>query len=222
MNTPINNIVSNTISKKPSLSEKVSTLVSNTMQTTSSIFNLKNIFLFIVLIFLLSILGFNIFSYLSEGTNVITDLLRPIFSTSGDVIGNTTKNIVSTASTGTQQIIQTGSDTTKNIVDVASTGTTSGIGFLQDNLKKTTSVIEPENNNKFTDNINKKIYTTDSQPKSEPEPEPVRTSSLQQGYCFIGKINDTRHCAKVNERTQCMSGDIYPTKDICINPNLRA
>ena len=58
--------------------------------------------------------------------------------------------------------------------------------------------------------------------QDQPEPEPVRTSSLQQGYCFIGKINDTRHCAKVNERTQCMSGDIYPTKDICINPNLRA
>ena len=83
-------------------------------------------------------------------------------------------------------------------------------------MKKTVSVVNPENNNILTDNINKKIDENDSQP------EPVRTQALQQGYCFIGKINDTRHCAKVNERQQCMSGDIYPSMDICVNPNLRA
>ena len=139
--------------------------------------------------------------------------MGPIFSTTGEVVGDTTKNIVSTASTGTQEIVETGSDATKKVIGVAATGTTSSIGFLQDRLKKTASVVNPENNNKFTDNINN---------NNNAEPEPIRTSSLQQGYCFIGKINDTRHCAKVNERTQCMSGDIYPTRDICVNPNLRA
>ena len=83
-------------------------------------------------------------------------------------------------------------------------------------MKKTTNIVNPENNNILTDDTNKKIDKTDTLP------EPIKTSSLQQGYCFIGKINDTRHCAKVNEHTQCMSGDIYPTMDICVNPNLRA
>lgn len=217
INTPINSIVSNnTISKKSSLSNKAYTIASKTMQTASSFFNFRNILFVFLLILLLSFLGFNIFTYLSKGTDFATQLFGPIFSTTGQVIGDTTKNIISTGSTGTQQILQTGSDTTKNIVDVAATGTTSSIGFLQDRLKKTASVVDPENNNKLTDNINKKIDKTDSQP------EPVRTQYLQQGYCFIGKINDTRHCAKVNERQQCMSGDIYPTMDICVNPNLRA
>jgi hypothetical protein len=216
INTPINSIVTTKSSETPSLSQKASTIASKTIQTATSIFTFRNILFIILLIFLLSFLGFNIFTYLSDGTNFLTNLFGPILSTSGEVLGDATKNIVSTTSTGTQQIVQTGSDTTKNVVDVAATGTTSSIGFLQDRLKKNVSVVNPENSNILTDNINKKIDKTDSQP------EPVRTEALQQGYCFIGKINDTRHCAKVNERQQCMSGDIYPTMDICVNPNLRA
>ena len=216
INTPINSMVSTKLSEKPSLSQKASSIASKTIQSASSILTFRNILFLILLIFLLSLLGYNIFTYLSDGTNFLTNLFAPIFSTTGEVVGDATKNIVSTASTGTQQIVQTGSDTTKNVVDVAAKGTTSGIGFLQDRLKKTVSVVNPENNNILTDNINKKIDENDSQP------EPVRTQALQQGYCFIGKINDTRHCAKVNERQQCMSGDIYPSMDICVNPNLRA
>lgn len=216
INTPINSMVSTKSSEKPSLSQKASSIASKTIETATSIFTFRNILFIILLVFLLSFLGFNIFTYLSDGTNFLTNLFGPIFSTTGEVVGDATKNVVSTASSGTQQIVQTGSDTTKNVVDVAATGTTSSIGFLQDRLKKTASVVNPENSNILTDNVNKKIDKTDSQP------EPVRTQALQQGYCFIGKINDTRHCAKVNERQQCMSGDIYPTMDICVNPNLRA
>jgi hypothetical protein len=216
INTPINSMVTTKSLGEPSLSQKASSIASKTIQTTTSIFTFRNILFIVLLIILLSFLGLNIFSYLSDGTNFLTNLFGPIFSTTGEVIGDATKNVVSTASTGTQEIVQTGSDTTKNVIDVAATGTTSSIGFLQDRLKKTGSVVNPENNNILTNNVNKKIDKTDS------HPEPVRTQALQQGYCYIGKINDTRYCAKVNERQQCMSGDIYPTMDICVNPNLRA
>ena len=210
INTPINSIVNTKSFVKPSLSQKAATVASNTIQTASSIFTFRNILFIILLIILLSFLGLNIFTYLSDGTNFLTNLFGPIISSTGEITGNTSKNVVSNASTGTQQIIQTGSDTAKNIVDVASTGTTSSIGFLQDKLKKNTSIVNPENSNKKIDKID-----------SQPQPEPVTTQALQQGYCFIGKINDTRNCAKVNQRQQCMSGDIYPTMDICVNPNLR-
>tara|TARA_B110000444_G_scaffold258858_2_gene300945 strand:+ start:16139 stop:16915 length:777 start_codon:yes stop_codon:yes gene_type:complete len=213
INTPINSMINQSSPVKESLSRRASNLASSTIQTTSSIFSFRNILFSVILILLLSFLGFNIFTHLSKGTDVAGKLFGSIFSSTGIVLGDTTKNIVSNTSTGTQEIIETGSNTSKNIVDVASKGTTSGIGILQDGLRKKSSIVNAENNNILTDNIN---Y------KDDAEPEPVRTSSLQQGYCFIGKINNSRHCAKVNEHTQCMSGDIYPTRDICVNPNLRA
>ena len=163
--------------------------------------------------------GFNIFTYLSTGTNLLTNLFGPAISNITNVLGNTTKNIISTTSTGTQKIIKTGSDTTNNIVDMTATGANTGIGFLQNKLEKTNSVVNPENNNMLIDNTKQK--TKKSKSPSKAEPEPVRTQSFKQGYCFVGKINDTRYCAKANEYTECMSGDIYPSMDICINPNLR-
>lgn len=41
------------------------------------------------------------------------------------------------------------------------------------------------------------------------------------GYCFVGADRNVRTCVKVGEDDVCMSGDIYPTMDLCVNPNLK-
>ena len=53
------------------------------------------------------------------------------------------------------------------------------------------------------------------------------TSSVQKkptskaGFCYIGEDRGFRNCIDVKEGDVCMSGDIFPTEAICINPNLR-
>ena len=42
------------------------------------------------------------------------------------------------------------------------------------------------------------------------------------GYCYVGKDRGYRSCVKVDENNVCMSGDIFPTMDVCINPKLRS
>ena len=42
------------------------------------------------------------------------------------------------------------------------------------------------------------------------------------GYCYIGEDQGFRSCIEVGEGDVCMSGDIFPTQAVCINPNLRA
>lgn len=43
----------------------------------------------------------------------------------------------------------------------------------------------------------------------------------KSGWCYIGEDKGFRSCAKVGVNDECMSGNIFPTKDICVNPNLR-
>ncbi len=193
------------------LVDKSSKFVSQTYNNTLSFFNIKNYLFIFGIIMVVALFGVNIFTYLSQITNYLTGLVRPIFSTSGNIIGNATKSTIKATSTGTQQIIETGSDTTKNIIDATEKVTTSGIDYLQGSLKKNVSAVKPENNDPETDYVNKPVT----------EPEPSRTSSSSNGYCYIGSINDTRRCAKVDTGDKCMSGDIYPTMDICINPNIK-
>ena len=59
-------------------------------------------------------------------------------------------------------------------------------------------------------------------------PSPDDATSVTQsggrsksGYCYIGEDRGFRSCINVGENDECMSGDIFPTMDICINPNLR-
>ena len=38
------------------------------------------------------------------------------------------------------------------------------------------------------------------------------------GFCYIGEDRGFRSCIEVGEGDICMSGDIFPTNEICINP----
>ena len=54
--------------------------------------------------------------------------------------------------------------------------------------------------------------------------EPDEATPLQsstQGYCYIGTDRGVRTCTGVDSSTGCMSGDVFPTMDICVNPSLR-
>lgn len=42
------------------------------------------------------------------------------------------------------------------------------------------------------------------------------------GWCYIGLDNgEQRTCAEIGVNDMCMSGDVFPSRDVCINPNLR-
>ena len=58
----------------------------------------------------------------------------------------------------------------------------------------------------------------------QPEPEPNESMNYttgKAGWCFIGDDRNTRSCAKIGVNDMCMSGDIFPTQEVCMNPNLR-
>lgn len=52
--------------------------------------------------------------------------------------------------------------------------------------------------------------------------EPANASSGKKGWCLIGTDKGIRSCVEIGINDTCMSGDIYPRKDVCINPSLRA
>ena len=63
--------------------------------------------------------------------------------------------------------------------------------------------------------------------KNPQYPTPDASSSKTQlprsskAYCYIGEDRGHRSCAEVSPNQQCMSGDIFPSMDICVNPRLR-
>ncbi len=67
----------------------------------------------------------------------------------------------------------------------------------------------------------------DAEYNSEPIPDDSMSSTQRvgpgkSGYCYIGEDRGFRSCIQVKDSDMCMSGDIFPSQDICVNPSLRA
>jgi len=158
-----------------------------------------------------------------------------------------TQAIVSESSTFLQIFLKFLTDLFTNSVTFVTEGTTSAIDYLQSNIKKDKTIDvkpekqiidssveeteEPEDDDmtmlkeerkienrvqNVSDDIKKLIVK-----KEQTEPEPIRSDMQQNGYCYIGKINNARYCAKVSSKNSCLSGDIFPTMAVCVNPNLK-
>ena len=64
-----------------------------------------------------------------------------------------------------------------------------------------------------------------SQGTNQVEPDNSRSSiqtTGKAGWCFIGKDQGFRTCSEIGVNDGCMSGDVFPSQEICMNPSLRA
>ena len=84
------------------------------------------------------------------------------------------------------------------------------------------------NRNKIDDNSASLGRALKHAQKHKHTPSPDQAGSLTQnnrrfksGFCYIGEDRGVRSCVKVKHADMCMSGDIFPTQAVCINPNLR-
>ena len=197
--------------------------------STESSYSIWSVISFILIILIVWVLIFNFFN-LGKITDWIESFLKFVgYSTS--------ETVKTTASVGAAGITAS--------TNAAAGTLTGGIDILEKGLNLT-----PEENTRAQSQQQAKVTAlyppplnpTDVQKTEESAvlskglanlkrmtPLPDDATSVTQGagrsksgYCYIGEDRGFRSCIKVGENDQCMSGDIFPTMDICINPNLRA
>tara|TARA_B100000925_G_scaffold94111_1_gene68444 strand:+ start:48 stop:956 length:909 start_codon:yes stop_codon:yes gene_type:complete len=225
--------------------DKASTADSNSPSSDSGFLSsmgelFKNVyFKIIMLILILAFLGFNLFKYLADATDSTTDLLgdpiKQIAAIFGYTVGETTKNIVDTSAEGTKLGIDVAAGATEDAIDLGQRA----LGASSTSTQKSSSENKSTSNSSSTKSSNTKSEKDDldkaindgssnknNNKQSIPEPDDA-TSKTQSskasksGYCYIGEDRGFRSCIKVNDPNRCMSGEIFPTRDICINPTLR-
>lgn len=192
----------------------------------------------IIVILILAILGYNIFAYLAYGTKYFSDTFGPYIKYIGGLIGtvtaNVTKSVTTTAATGTKAAVDLAAGTVTSAVDVtqqtagAITGATASSSLT--GSQKTNSnapVISQETtpNNPLNDAL-KNAKPQNQQPGPFVADDAASTiqsnkASRKAGWCFIGEERGNRSCLQVGENDTCMSGNIFPSQEICVNPNLR-
>lgn len=199
----------------------------------------------LIIILILALLGINIFIMLAKGTGLFAEIFRPIFAFFGIAAIDTTKQTVQTSATGTKAGIDVVAGTTTGALDAARSNLQGGVIKPIDQSSGYQSSTTAK-----TDNV--KLLSEDDQPQGPAGgsryPGQQQEESLQRalndaakaytvepdssdsavqtggkaGWCYVGSERGIRTCAQIGVNDSCLSGDIFPTQDVCMNPSLRA
>lgn len=187
--------------------------------------SLKNINMttWILIILILAFLGFNIFAYLAKGTQDVANIFAPL-----------TKMIIGTTAAVAGQTVDISAEGAKAVVGGTAGALNTGLTAVQDvtpNGAPSSIKSQPVNQQQVDavqqSTLNRALNTAQSQEPQQQDYQANEASSSvhtsgKSGWCYIGNDRGFRSCALVNENDTCMSGDIFPSQEICINPNLRA
>lgn len=174
----------------------------------------------LLIILVLAFLGFNIFVYLAQGTQAVSNVFGPIL-----------EKIFGTTLAVSGEVVDVSAEGAKKVVGGTADVIEKGLTAVQDITPNATSKMkgepldqEPQQPERST--LNKALNTAKSQsPQHQDYQAYEATTSVHNagkaGWCYIGQDRGFRSCAKVGDNDTCMSGDIFPTHEICMNPNLR-
>jgi hypothetical protein len=189
----------------------------------------------LIIILILAFLGFNIFVYLAKGTEDIKNLFAPIFqkifgtsigvtSQTVDVAAEGAKSVVS----GTANVLNTGLSTIQNVTPNNVSSSVSGQPIDETVPQKNT--VQNSSLNKALNSSTQSGSGSGSGSGNQDYQAMESSSSIHSsssksgkaGWCYIGEDRGYRTCAEVGVNDTCMSGDIFPSQEICINPSLRS
>lgn len=170
--------------------------------------NSKNILIGVLLFLLiLSFLGITFIQTL--GTIVgpyITGFLSLLGYTTGSVIDDTASVVGDTAKTG---------------IDITQ-GAVQNIGEI---FKMASEEHVPERAKRELDNVLNisPLYSRPPPSHSPSESEnPIQKpiSSGKSNWCLVGEYQQKRGCIEIGDQSKCLSGQVFPTQTMCLNPNL--
>lgn len=186
----------------------------------------------VLIVLLLALIGFNVITYLDDITQWFGETFGAPFRAVARFLGYAA---IDTART----TVDVSAQGTKSAVDIASGAATSGIDVLQQTIEqkgRQEDTVQDQDQDQDTQgqsstknasqmSSSAALQRALSHAKKQPPQPDDATSRTQRtgksGYCYIGEDRGFRSCIKVGEEDTCMSGDIFPTHAICINPRLR-
>lgn len=181
----------------------------------------------LIIILILAFLGFNIFAYLARGTQDVTSFLAPlmekIFGTTATVAGQT----VNVSAEGAKAVV----GGTANVLDTGLTAVQelTPNGAPSSLPRQSVQGTMPQQDVTANSALNRALNTSqqmqqggaNDEYEAHEAPSSVHSAG-KAGWCFVGEDRGIRTCAEVGVNDECMSGDIFPSQELCINPNLRA
>ena len=149
----------------------------------------SNIIKILLIVFVIAFLGYNLYLYYYEGTDILAKFLG---------------------------------------INILSKGETNVEPEPEETLAEEDELAREEDQKlerKVETPVQEVIGEPSKKPEDQTEADISTESEIQQtkkgNYCYIGTDRTYRSCVEMNAGDTCVSGEVFPTKDICVNPELR-
>jgi len=191
-------------------------LPKSTINNTNDMFSNKNtVIMLLIFLLILSFLGINLLNISGDIIQRISNIFGPVFVDFLSLFGYTTGTVIDK----TADVV---ADASKTGIDIAE-GTAHSVGGLflkaSQNLSNQPSQPQPQPQPEPQPQPQTK-------PESKPEPQPDTTknpiqnpiSAVKARWCLVGEYEGRRGCIAINEHDKCLSGQVFPTQQMCLNP----
>lgn len=193
--------------------------MNNTIQSTpkitsnESFFSSKNtIIIVLVMLLIFSFLGVNLLVVSGNIYEELRTVLMPaiekifaMFGYSGGILIDKTADTASDAIKFSTDIAHGAVDSIGDLLKVAS----------KDRLEKDTQLALDK-----TLTFNKPLCQNEPKPESSSSTTQSPISSGKQKWCLVEDIASQRNCLEISEMDKCMSGQVFPSQQLCLNPNI--
>jgi hypothetical protein len=205
----------------PSIVDAASAVSSSTKG--AGMFSGKNLIIVVLTgLLILSFLGINLLASMGNLVEVISNIFGPLFVQILSIFGYTAGTVLDKSTDVVTDISKTGIDLAGNTIQSAADLLKD---LSRDNVHQTAiNQMDSINNSNITsNNIDKTI--NNANPKANiPEPDnsldPIQKpiTSGKTNWCLVGEYQGKRGCIEVNDNSKCMSGQVFPSQKMCINP----
>jgi hypothetical protein len=180
-----------------------------------------SIYTWLLVFIVLLLLGFNIFIYLEKIVQYLKDgfkYISNIIQQPGNVSNEKEED---TNSQSNDQKI--GDEHLHKAEDPDSQGNDQTISDDLEETKQRNVMNNNPLNLALNDNATRQDLNKEQSNDADYQADDSRSflNSRKEGWCFIGENNGARVCGEVGLNDECMSGEIFPSSEKCVNPNIR-
>ena len=176
----------------------------------TNMFSGKNLVIFILTgLLIFSFLGINLLSSMDNIIQTISNVFGPLFTQVLSVFGYTAGTVIDKSTDVVTDVAKAG-------IDIAGDTIQSAAELLKDASRQHVNTDAVQQLDKSINSSN----LVNSQPKDDDGSGPIQNpiSSNKTNWCLVGEYQGKRGCIEVDDENKCMSGQTFPTQNMCLNP----
>jgi hypothetical protein len=180
----------------------------NTSAPNNDIF--KNVLIAVLVVLLIfSILGINIFFVVGGLFQNLFDFFGPVIKTVAGDLGYASGRIINTTS------------------DVAGVAAKTGVDLVNGSMHNVGDLLivaskrgTPSRSLDGSINVGPAATIAEYSPSSSDSTIQRSISSGKEKWCLVGEYQNKRGCVSVDDQDKCMSGQVFATQQMCLNPTM--